>query len=87
MTMPDHDGMTAVASQVSQVLIKQGEMAVQLAVIAEQLKALPDQENRIRTLEAGAAQQTGGRDMWARIVSLVAVLAALGAALGVYLHH
>jgi hypothetical protein len=35
----------------SQILLKQGEMGVQLAVISEQLKAVPDHEARIRALE------------------------------------
>jgi hypothetical protein len=35
----------------SQILLKQGEMGIQLAVISEQLKAVPDHENRIRSLE------------------------------------
>ena len=36
---------------VSQVLLKLGEMSAQLAVIVEQLKAVPDHESRIRKLE------------------------------------
>lgn len=35
----------------AQILLKQGEMGTQLAVISEQLKAVPDHENRIRGLE------------------------------------
>ena len=38
-------------AMLSQILIKQGEMGVQLAVISEQLKAVPDHEARIRSLE------------------------------------
>lgn len=34
-----------------QILIKQGELGTQLAVISEQLKAVPDHETRIRSLE------------------------------------
>jgi hypothetical protein len=40
------DGMLA------QILLKQGEMGTQLAVISEKLSDLPDHEQRIRTLEA-----------------------------------
>lgn len=36
---------------VAQVLVKLGEMSAQLAVISEQLKAVPDHESRIRKLE------------------------------------
>jgi hypothetical protein len=42
---PDSNGMLA------QILLKQGEMGMQLAVITEQLKAVPDHEGRIRALE------------------------------------
>lgn len=35
----------------AQILLKQGEMSTQLAVISEQLKAVPDHETRIRGLE------------------------------------
>lgn len=43
---PDHDGTIA------QVLIKLGEVGAQLAVISEQLKAIPDHEARLRKLES-----------------------------------
>lgn len=39
------DGMLA------QILLKQGEMGIQLAVITEQLKPVGDHENRLRKLE------------------------------------
>jgi len=42
---PPHDGILA------QILLKQGEMNTQLAVIIEQLKTIPDHESRIRALE------------------------------------
>jgi hypothetical protein len=44
-----HDG--GLSAQVSQILIKQGEMGIQLAVITEKLNSIPDHETRIRTLE------------------------------------
>jgi hypothetical protein len=39
------------SSMLAQILLKQGEMGVQLAVITEQLKTVPDHEGRIRALE------------------------------------
>lgn len=44
--MPETD-----SAMIGQVLIKQGEMATQLAVITEKLNAVPDHETRIRSLE------------------------------------
>lgn len=41
------------------VFTKQVEMGAQLAVIGEQLKAIPDHENRIRVLEAARAKLMG----------------------------
>lgn len=35
----------------SQILVEQGKQGTQLAVIIEQLKAIPDHESRIRKLE------------------------------------
>ena len=65
MTMPDDSPMLA------QILIKQGEMSVQLAVIAEKLSDLPDHETRLRALE---------RWRYALPTSLVLGLASAGAA-------
>lgn len=41
----------AAPAMLSQILLEQGKMSVQLAVISEQLKAVPDHETRIRSLE------------------------------------
>ena len=41
------------------VYTKQVEMGGQLAVIGEQLKAIPDHENRLRALEAAKAKIWG----------------------------
>lgn len=41
------------------IYTRQVEMGAQLAVIAEQLKQLPDHENRLRVLEASRARLTG----------------------------
>lgn len=43
--VPPHDGILA------QILLKQGEMGTQLAVIASKLDSIPDHETRIRNLE------------------------------------
>jgi hypothetical protein len=45
MTMPGGSDPTA------QILLKLGEMGIQLAVITEQLKPVTDHETRIRSLE------------------------------------
>lgn len=52
MTMPS-------SSTNDQILIKLGEMGVQLAVISEQLKDVPDHELRIRALEQFRWKATG----------------------------
>lgn len=39
-------------SMVSQLLIEQGRITAQLAVVIEQLKAIPDHEQRLRVVEA-----------------------------------
>jgi len=39
------------ADPTASILLKLGEMSTQLAVISEQLKAVPDHEQRIRSLE------------------------------------
>lgn len=39
------------APVLAQILAKQAEMSTQLAVIIEQLKTMPDHEQRIRVLE------------------------------------
>jgi hypothetical protein len=70
--MPDeHDGMLA------QILLKQGEMGVQLAVISEQLKGLPDHETRLRSLEGFRWKLTGA----------VLVLSLLSGGAGALLVH
>ena len=43
----------------AQILVKQGEMGMQLAVITEKLADLPDHEQRIRILEAAKAKVWG----------------------------
>lgn len=41
------------------MLLAMGEIKTQLAVISEQLKAVPDHENRIRVLETARAKAYG----------------------------
>jgi len=57
----------------AQVLIKLGEMGAQLAVITEQLKSIPDHEQRLRALE---------RARWP--LPTVAGIAAVGSAVAAW---
>lgn len=43
----------------AQILVELGAMKVQLAVISEQLKAVPDHEARIRRLESARSKLVG----------------------------
>ena len=61
---PDHN---------SQILIKLGEMGAQLAVMNERLTAVPDHENRIRSLER-----------WRYGLPLAGVLAIGSTAISIY---
>jgi hypothetical protein len=54
MPGPEQDGAI-----LAQILHKQGEMGIQLAIITEQLKAFPDHEVRLRVLESARAKLTG----------------------------
>lgn len=65
----------------SQILMKQGEMGIQLAVISEQLKAVPDHENRIRVLETARAKQIGAA------VAISALVSGLGTWIGIIVNH
>lgn len=60
-------------AMLSQILLKQGEMGTQLAVISEQLKAVPDHESRIRKLE-----------QWRYGLPLSGLLAVASIAISVY---
>lgn len=48
MTAPQPPDPTAMLSQ---ILLEQGKQGIQLAIISEQLKVLPDYEARLRALE------------------------------------
>ena len=86
MTMPEtNDGTLA------QILVELGKVSTQVAVIGEQLKAIPDHEQRIRANEAKLSQleatRQAGRDWWARVVAGVAVIAACAATAADFMHH
>ena len=83
MTMPESppgEGMQG------QILLKLGEISTQIAVITEQLKAVPDHETRLRILEHDASESHGTRDLVARVWSSAAALAAVATAVVAYLH-
>ena len=83
--------LTTMAAQVSQILLRQGEQSTQLAVINTKLdnvvSAKDDHENRIRDMEKKQNEQSGARDMWARVFAVVAALAAAGAVTADWIHH
>ncbi len=76
MTAPQLPPVQPDTSATSQILLKLGEMGTQLAVIHEQLKDLPDHEQRIRVLETGRNRLLGA----AAAVSVA--VSALGSWLG-----
>jgi hypothetical protein len=76
---PPADG--ALGSTLSQILIKQGEMGVQLAVISEQLKVMPDHEQRLRALERFRFTLLG------TVIAASAATSALGTWIGYSFHH
>ena len=63
------------------IYTRQVEMGAQLAVIHEQLKAIPDHEKRIRVLEAAKAKLIGAA------VAISAVISAGGTWLGYAVTH
>lgn len=66
---------------IAAVLLKLGEISVQLAVMSEQLKTVPDHESRIRALEKFRFSLMGA----AISVSLAASTA--GTVIGYLVHH
>lgn len=75
------------ASSTDQILIKLGEISVQLAHIEEQVKPVQDHETRLRALEKTASEQSGGRDTWARIGAGVGTLVGIGGLAAALLHR
>jgi len=61
------------------IYVRQMEISVTLAVIHEQLKAVPDHEQRLRRLEASRAKLVGAA------VAVSATVSALGTWLGLVL--
>lgn len=74
--------MAAAPVTILDVFTKQVEMGAQLAVIHEQLKAIPDHEQRIRALETGRAKMTGAAVVISALVSAGATWISLAIA-----HH
>lgn len=69
-----------------------GEIKTDVGWIKQQLQTvLPDHEKRIHQGEIDRATDRGARDMWARALALVAVLAAVAAAIAAWIalsrHH
>lgn len=71
MTAPQPSAATS-----DQILIKLGEMGIQLAVISEQLKDIPDHETRLRALERFRFTLMGA------VVVISALFSALGTWVG-----
>jgi primosomal protein N' len=63
------------------VFAKQVEMGAQLAVIHEQLKAIPDHEQRLRALEGTRAKLLGAA------IAVSAVVSGAGTWIGLALSH
>lgn len=59
MTDQPHLQMPAAPVTLLDIYTRQVEMGAQLGVIHEQLKAIPDHETRIRSLEAASAKLIG----------------------------
>jgi hypothetical protein len=72
--MPDETS----AALLAQILSKQAEMGIQLAVIGEQLKSVPDHEVRLRALE---------RWRYALPASVLAALVSAAGAVAAAVHH
>ena len=92
MTMPpDSEGSYSLLGQIlvrqGEILLKQGEMATQLAVIGEQIKDVPDHEQRLRQVERVQAASAGGRDTWARVLAGLATAGAVAAAWASLMHR
>lgn len=83
----DHGLTSMIAAQVSQILSEQGKQSVQLAHMEEQLRAVPDHEQRIRETERQLAEGRGQHDLLARVIATIAVAAAVAGVVGTYVHH
>ena len=67
------------------------DVRTDVAVIKDRTDRLPDLENRINRntedITVLKTQAAVGRDTWARVLAVVAVLAAGAASVADYLHH
>lgn len=72
------DSINDSAAMLSQILLKQGEMGTQLAVISEQLRQLPDHEQRIRGLE---------RWKYSIPITAIATLGSIALAIASWIHQ
>lgn len=63
------------------IYTRQVEMGAQLAVIHEQLKAIPDHEMRLRILESSRSKLLGAA------IAVSAIVSALGTWIGLALTH
>ena len=59
MSEPTIQDGPAAGGMLAQILLKQGEMGTQLAVMNTKLDAIPDHETRIRVLESSKAKMVG----------------------------
>lgn len=69
------------------ILLELGRIGKDVAVITEAMKAVPDHETRLRSLETQAAQDKGGKDVWARVAGGLAIAAAAASGVAGYIHH
>ena len=86
MTTPG-DGDSMQAQMLLKISNDVATLVTDVAVIKTQLAAVPDHEQRIRLLEAEAAQAVGGKDVQARVTGFIGLAAAVGAGVAGYLHH
>jgi hypothetical protein len=79
--MPSVQPALAAPVTLLDIFTRQMEMSAALAVIHEQLKAVPDHEQRIRRLETSRAKLVGAA------VAISATVSALGTWLGLVVAH
>jgi len=75
--IPQPPPLPAAPVTILDVFTKQVEMGAQLAVIHEQLKMLPDHEQRLRVLEASRAK------LYGVVVTVAAAVSAAGTWAGI----
>lgn len=89
MGIPPPDARTD--GLLGQILLEQGKISRDIGIILEQLKAVPDHELRLRSLEETRAQAAGesaaSKDYLARWLGVGALIASWSAAAAAYFHH